>query len=1262
MTRRKTYSGDYNPDPDTESIEVIGRNEEEIRSILLHEVMHAVQTREGFAQGGNEMMGEDWTGLEGDAKAAEAAVKPLEEEWEAKAAKGDYDSKLAGKINETRGAVVRKARHQYYRRIAGEVEARNVQTRDEMRKKMKETGDEFYQPDAPWWTQDVPADKVVFTYSKNGTAFKVTETVDMFEGKREQFVIPGAEKITPAQRFVDSYKSPSGVSVEVAPYLDHPNVIALSNIERISGEKGAGAAAMRDLVAKADKAQVFVRLTVEKRNLEKLAPYYRQFGFSNVIKRDGDLLMQRAPEQGKMQPKKGQKSIGDLPLFSDQKDQMSLFSKSSGLDGYDAPRFKLGAAPAAQTQASQVMQGFIARGQPVDRALRVPFHLLGGIDSKGVWSPGKRLVDKVGPQGFQGAGMGAIIGGGLGSFGGPIGTAVGASVGATAGAYIANVSPSPTGKFRWMSSIAENGKRGLIDGYGLDEHYVEAYRRSEQGKAVILREAQGIMKVLSNAGVGTQEAQVLQQILTGEPINDAAMTRLAVPIRQAIDDLGAEAVSLGLISAESFQRNRGAYLHRVYAKNEIDQNTLAGWVSARMTNRRKKIIGDQLKGRGMFWDVPMDRLMRDVESFQSGARGAATLGEKFRVIDEVSLTPNLTPGGAPSEKTMRRVYLPAADPVPAKYQGATWVDRGTWEVRKAGKTNTLWRDYTKPERAKMGELVDARYTIAKTFMLMANDLSTGRFFKEVSEKAEWTKSTPPASPWKEGSEYSRFWNDPEIQWVKVPDTNISDTGGKKRWGALAGKWVRAEIWRDLNEVQVANNPGVWRTLLSQWKKNKTARNPVVHMNNVMSNLMLMDLADVRAQDLAAGIKAYATSSADFQEALDNGAFGSDMVAQELRNEVLAPILEEMTKATTGARNPFLARAGMLGSLADKIWTWAKAADNGMLRAYQMEDEIFRMAAYMRRRSQGESPQVAAMNARDQFLNYDIRAPWIVAMRNSVFPFISYTYRAVPKLMENIAHRPWKLAKYAAIAYAVNALAYMWDEGDDGEERERAALRTEEQGHTWLGTPRMLRMPFRDQHGLPVFLDVRRWIPSGDVFDTTQGSMALPIPAPLQFGGPLMLAFELLLNRQAFTGEDITDDLTMDNSDKVSAVADWAWKAWAPGSFWTPYSWYWTKIGNALYGATDTAGRPYSVPQAFLSAIGIKVKPIDVEDGINWHFYDFKKTQTALTKKLRSNAYRLERGLVSQKAHDAEAARLMERFSNMETELGEFEKRIEPRGR
>lgn len=976
----------------------------------------------------------------------------------------------------------------------------------------------------------------------NKPKFAKTEMVDMFEGKREQFVIPGAERISDRQ--------------------------------------------LAEMRAKAP-----------------------------------------------LKPTKEQKDVGGLPLFGDLSDQLPLFALSQ--------------PPHTPQQSQAVMQGFINRGQPVDRAIRIPVAMLGGIDQQNRFKPGKRLTDKVGPAGMTGGGIGLTLGAGIGSLGGPLGAAIGGAVGMTAGAYILGSSPWTTnGSFRFFANFAENAKRGLIDGYGLDPEYIETYRKSDLGKAAILRQAQGIMKVLSNAGVGTAEAEVLQQILSGKPVNDAAMTKLSVPIRKAIDDMGAEAVSLGLLSAESFQRNRGAYLHRVYAKNEVDQNTLAGWVSNKMAARRKRIIGDQLKGRGMFWDQTMERLTQDF-----GAYPAPQQGEKVRVLDRIS---------ADGSTVTKRAFWPANRAIPVEFSGNNWVSRGNWEVRqvsKNGKDVTLWRDYTEAERQSMGEIVDARYTIAKTFMLMANDLSTGRFYRDVAAKAEWTQSTEPAAPWKDASEYSQHWNDAEIQWVKVPDTAIPKTGGKKRWGALSGKWVRAEIWRDLNELNIASTPGVWRKLLGQWKLNHTSRHPVVHMNNIMSNLTFMDLADVRMQDLAAGLKAYIKGGKDFQEALDNGAFGSDMVAQEIRKEVLEPILEEITKQQTGAANPFLARAGFLGVFADKLWTGVKKLDNGMLRAYQMEDEVFRMATYMRRRSQGDSPQAAALNARDQFLNYDIRAPWIRAMRNSLFPFISYTYRAVPRLMESIAHRPWKLAKYAAIAYAVNALGYLWDDGDDDEKKERAALRDEEQGHTWLGTPRMLRMPFRDAHGLPVFIDVRRWIPAGDIFDTNQGNSALPIPAPLHFGGPIQLGFEFMLNKKSFDGEEITNELTDTNAEKVAKVADWAWKSWVPPAFWMPNSYYWTKISNALHGATDMQGRPYSVPQAVVSSFGIKVKPLDVDDGIKWHFVEFQKVQLELKKQLRSNAMRLQRGLISQKAHDAEAANLMEKFGNLGQKAGELSEAV-----
>jgi hypothetical protein len=540
-------------------------------------------------------------------------------------------------------------------------------------------------------------------------------------------------------------------------------------------------------------------------------------------------------------------------------------------------------------------------------------------------------------------------------------------------------------------------------------------------------------------------------------------------------------------------------------------------------------------------------------------------------------------------------------------------------------------------------------------MLLAHDLATGKFFHGVATNPELATATEPNEPWKEADKYSQHWNDPSIKWVKVPGTTIPKSG-TKRWGALAGHWVRAEIWRDLREQEIASMPNFWRAMMKFFKVNKTALSPVAHMNNIISNFTFMDMADVRLQDLFRGIKSYFTKDHHYQEALDAGAFGNDMLSMEMREDVLRPMLKEIARDMQGGvANPLVARFGILGRLADALFTPLAYARDKMISAYKAEDEVFRMALYLRRRAQGEDAKTAANHALDTFLNYDIKAPWVRFARNTGLPFVSYTYRAVPKLAQMVSERPWKLAKYATLMMAANALAYMWlGEDDDDEKRERAALRDEEQGSTWMMTPRMVRMPWRDKDGLPVFLDVRRWIPAGDIFDIDQGSAALDyVPAPLQFGGPLMMAFEFALNKKAFDGKEITNPLTDTFSEKVWKVADWQWKSWMPSAMWVPNSWYWDKVSNALYGATDTAGHPYSVPQAVASSFGIKVKPVDVEDGLRWHMIDFRNMSRELEDQLRSLSYQHKRGLISDAAFNDGAARIEQKFLTLKQNIKDF---------
>jgi hypothetical protein len=276
-------------------------------------------------------------------------------------------------------------------------------------------------------------------------------------------------------------------------------------------------------------------------------------------------------------------------------------------------------------------------------------------------------------------------------------------------------------------------------------------------------------------------------------------------------------------------------------------------------------------------------------------------------------------------------------------------------------------------------------------------------------------------------------------------------------------------------------------------------------------------------------------------------------------------------------------------------------------------------------------------------------------RRSVLPFASYVYRAAPIIAKSLAEHPWKLAKYFTIAYALNALSYLLEPGDEDEERR--SIREEEQGYTWIGTPRMLRMPWRDAQGNPVFLDIRRWIPAGDIFDIGQGSSAIPFPAPLLFGGPLMLGAELMLNRSAFTGRDIVNERTDDAWDRTGKIGDWAWKSWMPSAAWVPGSWYWAAIGRAMEGARDYAGRPYSLPQAVSSSFGVKIKPQDVEQNFaNWA-REFNRIERDLRFEMRTLGRDRERGLISTSAFRREQDRLLRKFRNLATRRQEI---LDPR--
>ena len=144
---------------DRDHLEVAARNPAEAKSIALHELQHRVQRDEGFAPGGDmfaSAAGHDAYLTEVDRLSAEMLADPK--------LSAIMDDRSI--MNLVRQRAKENLNRDWYRTNAGEVEARNVETR------------QHFDPEArretpPWETQDVPEADVRVNYKNPGTPQQV---------------------------------------------------------------------------------------------------------------------------------------------------------------------------------------------------------------------------------------------------------------------------------------------------------------------------------------------------------------------------------------------------------------------------------------------------------------------------------------------------------------------------------------------------------------------------------------------------------------------------------------------------------------------------------------------------------------------------------------------------------------------------------------------------------------------------------------------------------------------------------------------------------------------------------------------------------------------------------------------------------------------------------------------------------------------------------------------------------------------------------
>lgn len=792
----------------------------------------------------------------------------------------------------------------------------------------------------------------------------------------------------------------------------------------------------------------------------------------------------------------------------------------------------------------------------------------------------------------------------------------------------------------------EQIKAGVVADYGVPEAVIDQRAMMQGRQRVQLRKAGALIEKLSTltraesrvayAWMNETDAKAADRLMQDLPPESVKVLK---EVQQMIDKLSQEAVAMGQLSQDAFERNRFAYLRRSYAKHVIEQTAGEKAKRARVIS----ILGDQYKGRGLTEAAPMDKIKATdwwKRKEVKGKADAALKGEKFIRLERRAPAGDGTeplPGmdGKQLGRLLEVAWWPAGEAVPTKYAG--WHREGTWEVRDVqGAKAVMWRDFTKEERQTMGEVDEARFAIAKTLHGMIHDVEVGRYLEWVAQR--YGKKEGETIPGKvvEASERYRDTFAPG-EWVKVPDTKIHGTTVAK-YGKLAGQYIPGPVWNDLRQViggQFKPLGETYAKILTMWKTAKTALSPAVHMNNVMANMVMADWHDVRSAHVAKALRLVLAASqrdgrgvigragnlvaragiADREAAReilnrykDSGGDIGSWATNEIARDQLEPLLDTLEKelaATAGQSTE--AQVGVMAALQHALmlrfpsaWEAAKGSKPGkmvgteaksLIDLYQAEDDVFRLAAWLKAKEDGKGDLEAGKASRKSFLDYHINAPWIQAMRSTGWPFISFTYRAVPMMLEVAGKKPHKLLKLMALAGSLNALGVMLAGGGDDE---RKLLPEEKAGKIWGMVPKLIRMPWNDMNGHPVYLDIRRFIPVGDVFDTAQGHSAIPVLPGLQPGGPLALFAEIIANRSMFTGKPITLD-TDTPAQKAAKVGDYLYKAFAPNILGLPGTYATTGVLEAAQGKTDAFGREQSVAQAVASSFGVKLGsyPADV---------------------------------------------------------------------
>lgn len=724
----------------------------------------------------------------------------------------------------------------------------------------------------------------------------------------------------------------------------------------------------------------------------------------------------------------------------------------------------------------------------------------------------------------------------------------------------------------------------------------------------------------------------------------------------------------------------GGYLHRYYAKHlkvgmgkgiegifKQAKRTLSGsYTIQRGTNEtfQPEYLSDAVKEQMAEYDRIKNRIdelegTKDDLLFAQTSDELNNLKEELKALQDIQLKEYV---GIQNDKPHSFIFMPDevptvpglqpfagsnTPPLQPEESDRIWSLRGT-----VGDQPVLWRDWTKTEREKWGEITDAGYRLVRGQAEVAHDLSMASMFHKISQRPDWVSNKPMTL---DGED-----------WIFIPNTKIPNSQMYK-YGALQGKYVKPDVWRALKHY---NQPlfgrgraaTIYRNMLDKWKLYKTVYNPVSHFNNTVSNLQMYYMAGYSARHLGSSTNELreGENSQYWREARDVGLFGSDWSSSLLEGGEQSSNLAELAEVLRN--QPDIADANQVNdslSMINRFKTWLieskesvnsadtklgsgaaiakaiaspvvgvmnkpiKAATDSAKWLYQKEDELFKLAVFIEERKKGLKPFDAMEAANRFFFDYNDLPDAVRKVKDFPIgsPFISYTYLALPAIIRNAIERPERMLALAAAFEGLNYASLALDG------------QLEEQGY-WdrMDAENTMNPPWmkgRTMWGAPNTIDVSGFKPGLDSYKISlanahamgnpfagESGKDLPLwPGFMAFWGPdpiggnpvTRIPYDILFN------VDWKGDKLYGENDKFEKSMKYAYQAIFPSMPLFPGSWHQKKVIEGMAGDINKAreeGQPVNqLAEGIVTAANSVSEALDGEQftGADWRGNQFKTT-------------------------------------------------------